>query len=334
MVPASVNFPPHLKRVVVVNNVSNIPDNTSDSRLLSRKDTFGVNELARKTEYYDGDANLVAESLAEHIAASNYFDEVLVCDSALRAGDIIPRKPALSKEEVKELTENMGVDVILSLENLLVKSVNIITFIPEQYIFRRTLDVTVYPTISVYSSHHDEPVTTICAVDSIFWEKYGSTQVSVASIAPAKQLMKEIMDFAGSVPVKYLVPNWKTAGRYIYTSGSTDMRDAAVCVHNNQWDKAYEFWQQVSQSKKKKLQMYAALNIAVYYEMNDKIKEAVSWATMARNLAREKEKIEHNADSLFVHKISDYYYITLYLSELQEREKNLAGLNLQMERFK
>jgi hypothetical protein len=330
IVPASVDFPSHLKRMVVVNNVDNVPD----SRLLQKEDTLGVNELVRKTAYYDGIANLVAESLAEHVATSNYFEEVLICDSVLRSGDSIPSESTLSKEEVKELTENFGVDVILSLENLLIKSVNIITFIPEQYIFRGTLDVTVYPTVSIYFSHHDEPVTTICAADSIFWEKYGNTQASVASVVPDKQLMKEIIDFAGSVPVKYLIPDWKRANRYIYTSGSTDMRDAAVCVRNNQWDKAYEFWEQASQSKKKKLQMYAALNIAVYYEMNDKMQEAVIWATMAHNLAREKEKIKLDADSLFVHKLSDYYYITLYLSELQTREKNLAKLNLQMERFK
>ncbi|KAA6350501.1 hypothetical protein EZS27_002108 [termite gut metagenome] len=330
MVPASVNFPSHLRRMLVINNVSDM----TDSVLLSGEDTLGVNELIRKTVYYDGVADLVAESLAEHVAASNYFDEVLICDSALRAGDTISRKSTLSREEVKELTENFGVDVILSLENLLIKSVNIITFIPEQYIFRGTLDVTVYSIVSIYFSHHDEPVTTIHAVDSIFWEKYGNIQESVASATLAKQLMKEIIDFAGNAPIKYLVPNWKTANRYIYTSGSTDMRDAVVCVRNNQWDKAYEFWKQASQSKKKKLQMYAALNTAVYCEMNDKIKEAITWATIAHNLAREKEKIELNAESLFVHKISDYYYITLYLSELQMREKNLAELNLQMERFK
>jgi hypothetical protein len=330
LVPASVNFPSHGRRVVVVNNVSDTPD----SRLLSREDTLGVNEWVRKTVYYEGVAGLVAESLAEHVAASNYFDEVLICDSVLRAGDSIPRESTLSKEEIRELTEKVGVDVVLSLENLLIKSVNVVTFIPEEYIFRGTLDVMAYPTVSIYFSHHDKPVTTIYAPDSIFWEKYGNTQASVASVAPAKQLMKEITDFAGSVPVKYLVPSWKTANRYIYSSGSTDMRDAAVCVRNNQWDKAYEFWEQASQSKKKKLQMYAALNIAVYCEINDKINEAVTWATMAQNLAREKEKIELNADSLFVHRLSDYYYITLYLSELQTRKKNLAKLNLQMERFK
>ncbi|KAA6330927.1 hypothetical protein EZS27_020420 [termite gut metagenome] len=329
MVPASVSFPLQLKRVAIVNNVNDVLNNLP---LLGKNAPVGANELAKKTaSYFDGIAGSVTESLAEHIAAANYFDEVLICDSALRAHDVLPRETILTQEEVTELTEDFGADVILSLEDLRMESVYAVEAIPDQYAYCGTLDVTILPRVSIYIPSRSIPVATINAADSIFWERYGSTQASVVPVIPAEQMVKEIIDFAGGIPVKYLIPHWETANRYIYTGGSTEMRDAAVYVGNDQWEEAYGLWKQAALSKRKKLQMYAALNIAVYHEMNDKIEEALTWVMKAQQLAREVGKVK---DETKINDLSDYYHITFYLSELQIRERNVAVLNIQTKRFK
>ena len=62
---------------------------------------------------------------------------------------------------------------------------------------------------------------------------------------------------------------WKKGTRYLYTGGSVPMRDAAIYVRENSWDDAYELWNQAFEgTKNQKKKMRAALNIAVYYEMN------------------------------------------------------------------
>ncbi|KAA6351423.1 hypothetical protein EZS27_001232 [termite gut metagenome] len=336
MVPACISFPSQLKRVAIVNNVSDTLNNWS----IPQKNTPGANGLLQKTAYYDGLATLVAESFAEHIAAANYFEEVLICDSALRASDIIPRESTLSKKEVEELTESLGVDAIFSMENLLIKSVNTTTYISDERIFHGTLDVLICPTVSIYIPNRNKPVRTINASDSIFWEKYDNTQTSVAQVIPHQRLIKEITDFAGSIPVKYLTPYRETANRFIYTNGSSDLRDAAICVRNDQWDRAYELWKRVNQSKKDKLQMYAALNIAVYHEIAGNIDEALKWVTIARDIAqkivaRKIDKTTQKSNTLFVNGTpSHYYYISLYMSVLEARAKNLTKLNMQMDRVK
>ncbi|KAA6313120.1 hypothetical protein EZS27_036059 [termite gut metagenome] len=317
MVPANVSFPSQLKRIAVVNNVTEV---------------FEIQPLQEKqTVYFNEIAGPVTESLAEHIAAANYFDEVLICDSALRARDIFPRETTLSQEEVKELTEDLGADVILSLEALRIESVNAVKIALDQYLYCGTLDITVYPKVNIYIPNRSTPIAIINAADSLFWEKYGKTQTSVVPVIPVKQMVKEIIDFAGGIPVNYLIPHWETANRYIYTGGSTEMRDATVYVSNDQWEEAYKLWKQAALSNRKKLQMYAALNIAVYYEMNDKIEEAMMWAMKAQQFAHEVEKVK---DETKIDYTSDYYYITLYLTKLQVRERNAALLNVQMERFK
>ena len=88
MLPAEVSFPATLKRVAVVNNMPDIPDNklivSEEEQKKSKK------ELARLTNYYNGDAVITTEALAESLANENYFKEVVICDSALRSKDINP----------------------------------------------------------------------------------------------------------------------------------------------------------------------------------------------------------------------------------------------------
>ena len=55
MLPAEVSFPATLKRVAVVNNMPNVPDN---KLIISEEEQKkSENEVARLTNYYNGDWN-------------------------------------------------------------------------------------------------------------------------------------------------------------------------------------------------------------------------------------------------------------------------------------
>ena len=127
MLPAEISFPNELKRVAVVNNVSDTPDNT-----LPPKDNTikNKNELSRAVAYHEGHTT---EALSNGIAENNYFNEVVICDSALRARDFTPRESTLSQEEVQTLAQFLDVDCIISLENLQMKSTRVLSYIPECY---------------------------------------------------------------------------------------------------------------------------------------------------------------------------------------------------------
>ena len=64
-------------------------------------------------------------------------------------------------------------------------------------------------------------------------------------------MLREASEFAGTIPVKQLLPFWKTGKRYLYTGGSVQMRDAAIFVRENSWDRAFELWEQVYNGTKK-----------------------------------------------------------------------------------
>lgn len=332
MLPAEVSFPSELKRVAIVNNTSATPDN----KLIPSDDPKKANEVSRATVYHDGDAQKATQSLAEAIAKENYFEEVIICDSALRANDITPRESILSREEVQNLTDGLGADLIISLENIQMKATRVIRHFPEWSAYQGTIDMKVYPTVRIYLPNREGPMVTINNKDSIFWEEFGATESYVRSrLAGDPKMLDEASDFAGTVPIKYILPHWKTGKRYLYISGSVNMRDAAIYVREQAWDKALALWEQTYKSvKSKKQQMAAAHNMALYYEMQDSITEAMTWATKAQELARNVEKIEDkNSKEIDYNRIPNYIMITLYMEELKVRQDGLAKLNVQMSRF-
>ena len=121
MLPAEVSFPATLKRVAVVNNMPNVPDN---KLIISEEEQKkSENEVARLTNYYNGDAAITTESLAEALANENYFEEVVICDFCPpEVKTSTPRESTLSRDEVLELTQNLDVDFLIALENIQMRS--------------------------------------------------------------------------------------------------------------------------------------------------------------------------------------------------------------------
>ena len=333
MLPAEISFPNELKRVAVVNNVSDTPDNT-----LPPKDNTikNKNELSRAVAYHEGQPALTTEALAKAIAEQNYFNEVVICDSALRARDFTPRESTLSQEEVQTLAQFLDVDCIISLENLQMKSTRVLSYIPEWNTYYGTLDTKVYPTLKIYLPGRKSPMVTINTHDSIFWEEYGNTEGFVRSRLPdERQMIREASEFAGSVPVNRILPYWKTANRYYFINGSVAMRDAAVYVKENEWEKASKLWEQAFKAAKNdKKKMRAAFNLALYYDMKDSVEEAHKWAVTAQELARKIDKIDTlKRNDIDLSEIPNYYLTSLYVNELKERSNGLGKLKGQMSRF-
>ena len=178
MLPAEVSFPPSLKRVAVVNNMPSIPDNKLIVEETDEKKKDET-EIARKTKYFNGNSKITTEALAEALANENYFDEVVICDSMLRANDMIPRESTLSKSEVESLIESLDVDFLIALENIQLRSLRKIEYLREWGVYAGTIDVKVYPTVKVYLPNRNGPMVTINTNDSIFWD-YAAPSIAQA----------------------------------------------------------------------------------------------------------------------------------------------------------
>lgn len=117
-------------------------------------------------------------------------------------------------------------------------------------VYYGTVDAKVYPTVSVYLPNRGTPMVTVNSKDSIFWEEAGNGPFVQSHLISEEDVIKQASEFAGTIPVKKLLPYWKTAGRYLFCGGSVNMRDAAVYVREKQWETAIDLWKQTYATKK------------------------------------------------------------------------------------
>lgn len=306
MLPADMSFPSQVRTVAVVNNLSVPP--------VRWPENFTYKDV---DEVIDGDGVKASEVLAEHIAAGNYFDQVLICDSALRAGEVTRRAASLKQEEVKKLADELGVDMIVSLDAIAVKATPKVIYTLDATAPTGVINVTVESIVRIYLPSRREPLTTLTDRDSIYW---------LSSVVEQDVIVERASDFAATLPVKHLVPSWKTVDRYIYTGGSADMRDAEVWLKEGLWDNALASWKRMYNSKSKKRKMYAAFNMALYYEIHDDLDHAQEWVRRAMEFIPEGQK-------RLDYEYGDYALMEYYLAELEERKEEMQRLNLQMNRF-
>ncbi|MBQ8502533.1 MAG: tetratricopeptide repeat protein [Bacteroides sp.] len=321
MLPAEVSFPESLKRVAVVNNMpARSMQNTENA----------------DTCYYQGDALIAIEALAETLAAENYFEEVVVCDSALCTTDSCMQETTLSMEKSDLLIQELDVDFLIALEELPIQVIREIKYIPEIKLFQGTTDAKTFPVVKVYLPHRKAPMVTVCCNDSIFWKENFFTQNYTRNrLIGEEEVIKQASDFAGTLPVKHLLPTWNTASRYLFSGGSVNMRDAIVCAREGDWEQAIRLWEPIFHKKKGKQKMYAAYNIALGYEMQDSISTAYEWAVEAQKIAKQIDKVD---DMNINQRVNSYYapnYVmtNIYVAELKKRLEGLARLNMQMNRF-
>lgn len=294
---ADVSFPPVVRNVAVVNNMP-ITDVTENRKEISLE--------------LDGNGKIASEALAREIADANYFDQVVICDSALRATDLMPRENAeLTKQEVRKLVDDLGVDMIFSLDRIHIKTKPGVLLMGDYLVPINAVDAVVTPVIRLYIPNREAPLFVISKQDTISWE--------INPNLSDKVIVDEASDFAATMPIKHILPHWKQKTRAYFDGGGVEMRDAGVCLRENDWDGAYTLWKSVFDEKKGQAQMKSAFNLALYYEMKDDISKAKEYLEKALKLVKPNT--------------TDERMMQFYMLELNERENQLTKLNIQMNRF-
>lgn len=294
--PANYSFPQRIRKVGIVNNAPPTANH--------RRDIVTIGTI-------DGDGKQTCESLAEVLADSRYFNEVIICDSAFRDKDSQSAFRTFTKEEVGQMSYDLGVDLILSLDLVKVEiQKKAIGKVPWAY---QTLQTKVTPVLHAYMPDRNKPLLVISVPDSLEWE--------YDPLISDKFIVEEMAHAAALTLGHAIVPYWMPANRLYFDGGSVDMRDAGVSVRMDDWQEAKELWEKIySSTKSVKKRTKAAYNLALASEMLDDMSEADRWIGLALDIAPKGSDTER--------------YCKLYQHQIKERITQMSLLNAQMERFR
>ena len=294
--PASINFPEQIRNVGVVNAMP----------AMERMDS----EAGYSANVLEGDGALSTDVLAKEVAATNYFDRVVICDSAIWQKPV-PMQEPLSVSVVDSLAQTLGVDMLLVMERVHVQLKDGVMVIPGVMTTVASIDGIVTPFLRAYVPRRNAPLFTISKSDTICWEKDPSLTLG--------QIVKDASEYAATMPMEKLLPYWTEVQRYYFDGGSVEMRDAGVYVREHNWEGAARLWKQVYDTKKGKAKMRAAFNLALACEVQDDWEQAQAYLDEAL---------------LWVDETSpEYVVVGFYRRQLEEQIKHNQQLQIQMQRF-
>ena len=249
-----------------------------------------------------GDGKVAAETFAQEIASADYFNQVVICDSALQSFDQIP---------TDSLIQALGVDMLFAIEQVEVALEKGTYYIPELMTNVPVVDGIVTPLVCAYIAGRDTPLFSISKQDTICWE--------LRPDLTEEKMIQEASEYAAKLPMQYLLPSWKEVDRYYFDGGNVEMRDAGIFVREGNWDEAGALWQTLYDTKKGKVKMRAAYNLALYHELQGDFEQAQEYINTASSLATEGSW--------------EGQLIALYQLKLQELSKDNNRLKVQMKRF-
>lgn len=259
---------------------------------------------------WNGDGMVTVESLAREIAATDYFNQVVVCDSALRPVGM-GNEENLPMSQADSLIQALGVDMLFAVEQVRIELKDGSLFHTELMVDVPAVDGVITPLVRAYVSGRSAPLFSISKTDTICWV--------VSPELTFGQIMQEASDFAATLPVSYLLPHWKEMNRYYFDGGNMEMRDAGVYIREQNWEGAAALWQKLHDGRKGKVKMRAAYNLALNYELQGDYERAKEYLDTALSLASEGS---------WEHQLIEYYRL-----QLDEQARENRMLQIQMKRF-
>ena len=143
----------------------------------------------------EAEGKMTTETLAGYLADSKYFNQVIICDSALQSDNYTR---VLTATEVDELSSMLDVDLIISFERLLLDVEKKEYTNPDWMASIPVLQVKVAPVVRLYLPGRQVPLAELVSTDSLYFDLgYGMSE---------KELIEEASRHAASVMANKMVP--------------------------------------------------------------------------------------------------------------------------------
>lgn len=205
------------------------------------------------------------------------FDEVSVLPIPFSREDEIVVVRALVAAQADSLCAQHEVDALLVLNGMVVDDKTYAEPTDDGWDVWTEAYLTARWTIH-YSRGTSQSYTT---ADTLMWETHAYTQQEAIEALPSHdEMLRQIAAYEGEQMARRITPEWVTQDRYLYRNDDAKITDGIEHFRHQRWSDAIASWQGAT-SLGGEQAAYASANIALAYEMQDRLDDAIVWAKRA-----------------------------------------------------
>lgn len=278
--PAKISLPAEIRNVALYNGSCEMSPAGTFDRVTNMRLESGVNYNAAEYEYLKG--------IYQTLSASPRFTEVHLADSACNS---VFSSDEINRTLLDSLCRVNSSDAIIVLESGdTYDDIDIYSFFSYCYVNYKVINehnwVVYYPSAGQYIEFQ--------LSDTLKWE--GQDENCYFDSPDMYELLSEACHNSGIKAGLYMSPYWEdNVPRVIFRGINPSLQKAADLVNRNLWYEAAEIWNSMAESSNERLAARASFNIALAWERDDDLNQALLWINYADSLADNKYINEYKA---------------------------------------
>ncbi len=312
--PGRVTFPENVDNILIVNNTVNQPAE------------FGHTTQLMDRQYQSLDINTDSAALyclagaVEDLAGIGFFQSVTLLEDTQNDTQSFFKLDFLTLDQIEQLCATYDADALIALNRIAIQD-EINDYMLETQEYLSVLDA---KSTSNWSIHYPgkEKFDVVSLSDSLMWDNTSYDRAESLNNLPNRaDAAIDLSIYSGRHTIQRLLPRWDKVDRYFYLNKNELLHQGMDSIRHRNFEGALIPWLQAYQGEKNKTtKAYAAMNLAIAYELIGNIDQAVFYA---------KQAVEH-ISSLFMPNYNTAYNFSIYYQAVLDRKREIDILDKQM----
>ncbi|RLD61964.1 MAG: hypothetical protein DRJ01_07005 [Bacteroidetes bacterium] len=285
--PAEITLPKNVKSFSVVNN--SFLQNQYSIVTKKRKSNIDYKMLnIDTTKVKNLSVNSIVKSLTEMLNDSPLFTKAVLVNEK-------QKKETLNWDYVSSICKKNETEALISLEAFIHDdSVSFDGFYTDYgYVYYTFMNFKVTTVWRIYYPDEKKIIDRDIQISNVPFEAYAySFKESIKELPNEQVISEEIANYTANDFFRRISPAWTDCSR-MYFTGSTNMLKAKNFVENNYWKEATELWQNDVNNKNKRISGDAAYNMALAFEMEGDLDNALVWAKKSYQIYGNKWALDY-----------------------------------------
>jgi hypothetical protein len=285
--PPKEELPADIQSLTLVNRA--VDQRFTDVQTDTLQLQFLKSQFQVDTVIYDiSAADTLMDALGVLLFESGRYDVVIPEDRFLMKDTLNYFSSVMDWEQVESLTRAFNTDAVLSLDHFKTgvntdfvreSRWNDIEGVFDPAHYAAGMSVTYVAQFRVYDPQNRNSLFSYFLTDTLIWQDWDYDLKNLFKrFTPVKTGMTEAAVVSALTLADRIATNWNSYKRAYFSSGNQILQETNPLVLENDWAAAREKWTEaVGQTRSKSLKSKLEFNIAVSYEMEGLLDEALRW---------------------------------------------------------